>query len=636
MLASRSSWIITLLACLLVYHDVHAHDDKPVRIQVKYQNTPVPGAKVRCLVDRQPNTIPNPVLTDKDGYATTNPDGDSHPIVPWHLFAEDEQGRMGYSVVRGGRVENITIELHDPTTMEGQIVTESNGPIANATITLSQLTSPNRRLNRMGEPAQPINSPAWWKKRYTTSTDASGKFRLTGVMAGYHALCNVEAFGYGTCIVRIAPLQANSVVLLPAGKLQFQINKGQLSDLEGMRYRMYQINEAGKSAETENLQTDTRIRLWTKETPGEWSDMRPGSYVIEFDSSVDKAFSIPRYSGVKITAGQTTPVVLIREPAATIEGTVIDKQTGQGVPHLEVTVFAGELFPGTSTCLGNVLTNDQGQFKAPVPAGQKLVVRPATTTPSMYRSRNIPDEEYAYDFERLRPRGTSANRHYVDVEAHFRGQMVPPLDYNEARKIEPLEVEKTVTLEGTVVHESGQPVPHAEIYLAYIGVDQPRLPWRADAQGRFKLEGFPPVAQLPGPRVRSGNMVNVPIMLDLTLPQQPMHIILSDKHGGTLRGKIHDRNDRPLIGAEVRSVHHFSLPKPDRFRQSDPLWISRQHVRADGTFQFDHLWLDDMYRLSINAENSLNIQWKVVKLDKAVLDAGVFQWTRLNSQVQGK
>lgn len=163
----------------------------------------------------------------------------------------------------------------------------------------------------------------------------------------------------------------------------------------------------------------------------------------------------------------------------------------------------------------------------------------------------------------LRPAGFAPQRHEVTLEA------------GKDRALH-LQLGLAASLTGTVRDEAGAPVPAAVLrvgeYASHLGFYQ-----RCDAQGRFRVEGLPPGAQVL--HVEKDGVGKTQAQLQLRAGE--VHELDPVLHPGrVLHGLIVDGQGQP------RSGWHFYLSSETRGEVGARIWSESQRSGEDGSFRF--------------------------------------------------
>jgi protocatechuate 3,4-dioxygenase beta subunit len=341
-------------------------------------------------------------------------------------------------------------------------------------------------------------------------------------------------------------------------------------------------------------------------------ELGEGDYTIDVSPSVKHSLVVnatrDKPLAFTIKAGQRTTLSLDTTPAATMKGRVVEHISKQPIPNFEVNIY--HIKNNSAFAIGNVTTDANGYFTAFVPAGLSL-----------------------------RAGRDDRNALYIDlpqVESTTRESNDIILKPGEVRVIPDVAFDKAVTLSGTVVNEEGQPVPHADIFLPYQGHHQRVYSTKADASGRFQLQGFLPDAAVESPRFRLGAKVSQPSFLDLNLPQQEMKVLLSEKQAGGVQGLVTSLNGKPLAGATVNI--QWRARGSGRFRNmSTDRTVASITTDSAGQFKYAGLWLKDHYHVTVSAEGYSQTEPPSFNSvpGKPLHDLGTIKLTRVSAIVRG-
>jgi uncharacterized GH25 family protein len=151
---------------------------------VDEQGRPIPGAKV-TLYEMIYNMATSSYEIKPSGQVETNADGafsfnrtlDTENFRRGQIVAEKEGFALGPAAWDMRRDSELEIKLSQPKELAGVVVDENDKPIANAEVSIPMLIIGSMRDE------QGLAGPTAVEK-FTTSTDADGKFRFTRIPAG--------------------------------------------------------------------------------------------------------------------------------------------------------------------------------------------------------------------------------------------------------------------------------------------------------------------------------------------------------------------------------------------------------------------------------------------------------------------
>lgn len=600
----RVSILLVLFAPLL-----HAEDQPTVRVQVLFQQKPVAGAKVFFTSDRQYQTKPLEATTDKSGYVAFPLATDRPGYDYAELFAEDADKHISYD--HGAFLPGTTRTLHlqELTPIEGQLVDQNKNPVKNAKVSLYEMQFQEGRMPDPTFRATYLTIPSWWKERYTTTSDDAGRFRMPGVISHFNATVHVSAPGFGAGYVMLSRRKPLPIQLVPIGTVQFTFSNGDMRQVSGL---MYHVNGSKPVAPSKEFNRPTRYHNGTFTLENQPVELGEGDYTLQSYPSLKHSLVVnatqDKPISFTIKAGQQTTVALETTPAATMKGRVVENISKQAIPHFEVNIY--RIKDNSAYPIGKVTTDANGYFTAFVPTGVSL--------------RTGRDDR---------------NPLYIDlphVESTTRESKDIILKAGEVRVIPDVAFDKAVTLSGTVVNEEGQPVPHADIFLPYQGHHQMMYSTKADAQGRFQLQGFLPDAAVESPRFRFGSKVSQPSFLDLNVPQPEMKVVVSEKQAGSVQGIVTNLLGKPLAGAKVNI--QWRARGSGRFRNtSTDRTIASITTDSTGHFKYVGLWPKDTYHASVSAEGySTSEPPSFTSVPgKPLHDLGTIKLTRVSAIVRG-
>lgn len=597
---------ILLVLCVPV---VHAQDHRSVRVQVLFQQKPVAGAKVYLTSDRQNQTKPLEATTDKSGYVAFPFTSDRPGYDYAQLYAEDADKHISYDAGAFIPGTTRTLYLQDVTPIDGQLVDQNKRPVKNAKVSLYEMQFQEGRMPDPTFRATYLTIPSWWKERYTTTSDDVGRFRMPGVISHFNATVHVTAPGFGSGYAMLSREKPLPIQLVPCGTVQFTHSKGDMSQVSGL---MYHVNGSKPVAPSKEFNRLTRYHNGTFTLENQPVELGEGDYTLQSYPSLKHSLVVnatqDKPISFTIKAGQQTTVVLETTPAATMKGRVVENISKQAIPHFEVNIF--RIKDNSAYPIGKVTTDANGNFTAFVPSGVSL-----------------------------RAGRDDRNARYIDlpqVESTTRESRDIILKSGEVRVIPDVAFDKAVTLSGTVVNEEGQPVPHADVFLPYLGQHQMMYSTKSDAKGRFQIEGFLPDPAVESPRIRLGAKVSQPSFLDLNVPQQEMKVVVSEKQAGSVQGAVTNLHGKPLAGAKVNI--QWRARGSGRYRDiSTDRTIASITTDSAGKFKYVGLWPKDHYHASVSAEGYSTSEPPSFNSvpGKPLHDLGTIKLTRVSAIVRG-
>jgi beta-lactamase regulating signal transducer with metallopeptidase domain len=339
--------------------------------------------------------------------------------------------------------------------------------------------------------------------------------------------------------------------------------------------------------------------------------------------------------------GFKTSAELKLRPVVRVQGhiTADDPNAVRGVP-VYLSTYPKDLPQLTGQGQSETVTDDQGRFSVPALAIGQLSIRPELPEDSLYRAIKIPDYDLSPALRTaievplkrrihvrgvVRERGTGnpiegvgvSFRSPEEVDGRLRsvqtdGQgryealalpgsksylyLSEPRGYlkhdrgietkigeSDGLTLDPVELERGVTLRGIVVDEAGQPVATANVDGKWQRIwsadspDHPGLSFAStfsaaattDAQGQFVLEGIHPGANVTLEASADQARTDRPIQAAAGTAT-PAKLVISGANTVSLVGRVVDAAEQPIAGALVqirsRPLKHDGHPDPGPMR----------------------------------------------------------------------
>jgi protocatechuate 3,4-dioxygenase beta subunit len=547
-------------------------------VVVTPEGQPVARAEVWVVASNLPQALAT-AKTDKEGrFTVTYRYLDRMEGLP-QIVVRDGQGRLGWSPYLYSEADAeipLRIELRSVTQTTGRILAD-NKPLAGVKISVRQLygktESPSREM---------LPLPAFLSEQFTTTTDAQGRFTLTGVVAGGNLLADLAVPTYSRFQVYWSVSKPLEISLRAAARLEGTftgpVDPKRLAGTT-VQFRSHHSNNSSQDR-------------WTIMQDVTATVQRDGRFVVEkllpLDGKVSLAAqenvpALAEEAAVKLAPGQNTSVILKLQPAATLKGRVVDQASGAGVAQVRLRIHQVLEREGVSRLIGqrHVTTQADGTFTAFVPTGKVRIFLDRLPEDYVPLIRTLDDPE-------IWPEVSLTAGQSVDL----------PL----------LQLTRAATLQGQAVDDQGKPVAGAEVYVIVpegpgrrMGLPRPTT--RTDAEGRFTLKGLDPTDTLPI-RIRSadgttaGAVVVTPgeIKELLTLkvtPQQAVRYI----------GRVVDQQGKPIAGARVDVEWSCRYVSKKSRLSGMGLRLDSHLTDAEGRFLTKPLWSGDSYTLQVTAEN---------------------------------
>lgn len=563
--------IRTAAVCLLFAATV-AQDEAQWSYTVTYKGQPVAGAKV-CLVEHVfewPGSRPRePVFATADEKGVVHfPRTDPSRGALARVLARDVAGHAGFGTLWDGNRNPLTLELHDTVSITGRVTDATGNPVAGLTRKPVALGPEKFRLF-YGRPLVEADTPDWFWEAFPVRPAADGSFTLSGVPAGYSVALHFEAPGFGTGRFWLVPGRPNTVTLAKAGAvaLRFTIPDGaKVGDVSvTVRRTAAGANDVLEASATGTVKSGVDLVL---------SGLPPGTYRIDFPYTGPAAFFPKPVGPVTVKPGETAQVTTPLEPAARVTARLTDSKTGQGVAGagLNGSVVLG---PEQATTVAGPKADADGKVELLVPAGMVSV------TP-------------------VAPDGYAVGKFTRDRFGSLATEPVPVAP-GQAHDFGRFALVQTVDLPGTIVDEAGRPVSGAKVSTGYSQGNGAKRPAVSDSDGGFVLRGINPEGGLFGVTARRRALITAaPVAVDPAKPEA-IRVVVSEKFGAKLRGRVVDRAGQPISGVGIDLMHSVKFLN----RSGGMLGFGTGHQEgttgADGRFETDVQQAGDSYQLTLSA-----------------------------------
>lgn len=531
---------------------------------------PAPGVKVRVVTgsfDQSAVVLAEAATDEKGRFQIGKTEYEFGPqIHPASLIARDSQGRIGgsgYLFRQPGQPlqDKLSIKLLEVQEYRGRLVDTSGQPIAKAVIEPIRWSE-----GRVGEPSnEAIEFPADLLQDIRGETDADGGFVLHGVPPRGQLAVNITAPAFGSPRTVLGLENPVTVRLDRPGNVRGKIlcaKDPAAADRAKLSLRV-QMSERPRWARDEFAVIYYKDDVNAKGGSFQFENVPPGSYLLgtELDEKLPYFAELPE--AVQVKPGESTSVSITLKPAVAVQGKVVDKQTGAGIPGVRVSLYFQEEASRPSTSK-TATTDAQGAFT--------VYVQPGKTTLNAY---GYP-EQYLPTTSLRRP---------------------PTIEITKDTTLPPIELEAARALDGVVVDESGKPVSNAEI-RSYdmdnsLGLHDVI---RSDAAGKFSLKKALPNKPVMI-RVRTDKAAADPINVVAAECKEPVRLVVLEKKAFAVRGRLVDDAGKPLQGAAVKLMTHWWFGS-----SGVGFLLTSLKTDAEGRFAVGGLWPGDGYNVEVSAE----------------------------------
>lgn len=520
------------------------------------------------------------------------------------LIARAGDGRIGWRSLgrwAEGDESDLKIELLPVGEARGRLTDSSGGAIARAKI---QVELFNVGEGKGFQRADQYSLPSASTRFFEATTKDDGKFVLPGVPLGASVYAAVSAPGYGNPHIGWDQGQAGEFQLEKAGRLRIRFHGADdVKKLAGLSLSVFVRSQgaAPKSERFVNFHKDVKA---TGAETLEVDDVLPGQGELRFHSAPEVPYFVPSLPKIAIKPGEVTEVTVTAAPAARVRGRVLNQNTRQGVPGANVSIRSrdkeGEHQGYTST-----KTDADGAFSAYIRPGQ--VVAYLNGMPADYAGL-----VGTRDADKSAVVTAGGEHTFPDIL-----------------------LEPALPIEGLVVDDQGKPVPGVIVYSASWDPTFERTNPRTDDKGRFVLQTLA-AHDMTALRVRTPQAVtDGAIPVDRGEVKGPLRLVVSEKFACRLKGRVMDGAGKPIAGARVRVVWHYSgVGRSARWGTSRGLETLR--TDADGRFQSTALWPGDRYNVAVSADGYSKSEATVLKGEAGKIhDVGTISLVRTNVKVAG-
>jgi hypothetical protein len=464
-----------------------SEQDGVLEVEVVARDKPVPGASARLYWRgaRDPNLdqvawrLASTGITDAQGHARLASGPGSYQVA----VRAPGYASLLRDVVRpvGQARTELRLELEPGARLTGRTVEEgSQEPLPLVDLVLTAYGHKPELWQRAEAPAE---------ERIYTSSDERGSFLVEGLAPGEYQL---EAVAPGHSRAVLHSVKVPATAPLTVSLLAASVLEGFVVDAKGSPAAGAEVQVGGRMAETAT----------TGPGGGFSVEVEPGEHTV----SARRNGEAGALEGiVTVGAGKTVRDIRIQlGPSAVLEGHVVTRATGAPISGASVDVSPY----GNSGDSGRAVTDATGQFSVGglAPGSYDVAVS-------------------AQGFAHL-------NRRALTVGS---GERFP---------VE-LQLSATGAVEGQVKDAAGQPVQGAQVRggSRWVGGADEAAESRADAEGRYRLEGLPSgmmsvTARRPGATVGTNQLVEVTeggtAQADFTLEET-----------GTVEGVVHGAGGGP-------------------------------------------------------------------------------------------
>jgi hypothetical protein len=477
------------------------------------------------------------------------------PPLPPEIFA-DVPGVGVSKPVRGKPGPNVTLTLLPPIRLQLTLLGPDGKPAAGVRVLPRLLVFwPEGASFR-----SVLSFPPEASRRWAVTSDAQGRCVFRGLPRGARARFDTDDERFaamsggdmltleGDPVARPAPIR-----LLAAATISGRVRYGESNKPAGrIEVDAQSVNgQATQGAADALSDADGHFRL---------TRLKPGRYVVSYGNEDEPGEWTAHAAEVDVAEGgqATADLSLIR--GGIIKGRLFDRSTSKGLPHLGIGLH-GPARPMDAAGIQLAFTDAEGHYTLRVPPGKQFV----------YFFGPVPDG--------YREPEDASPMHLKELEVDD-GQTVT-FDFALRR-------DDTPPIEGVVLGPDGKPVPGATIVIDSLGYPPMDQQLTADPQGRFRLTGVKPGAEL---RVRAKGLATLAAYrVEANDRQITLHVSPDASYAAIVN--VTDRRGGVVPGAAATLMTSHGQYGTGGFPHP---------TGTDGTARIEPLYFDTRYSVSASA-----------------------------------
>jgi hypothetical protein len=486
-------------------------------------------------------------------------------------------------------------ELLDVAEAHGRLTDSAGAPLQGMRVQVKSLAA------GLDNRAPSTQVPQALAEHYATTTDADGRFRLSGAPAGGRLFAKIIAPGFASPHVNWPQSETCNLRLEKPGSIRVRFTgASQPAKLAGMNFYRYRK----QSAEGPIKLYDQGEHAVQPAVEQIITDVIPGRYTALVNSDFKSAYIAQEPAEFVVESGQTREVLISVSLAAEVRGRVIDEKTKNGVAGAGVWISKPD--PRGRLSIAWTTTDADGKYRAFVPPGDL---------------------------------GVSAGGSWM---APLSGYQLPPekavlptavVAAGAMHTFPDLVLAPDIPLEGMVVDASGKPQPWVTIYAAHNGFE-PDMPV-SDANGHFSIRGLGPKDETALRARTAAASTNGALAVDLSQQKAPVKLVVSEANAFRVRGNVADSEGKPLAQATAKIEWRYrGVGRSARFGLGGP--AQTMTMNAAGQFESIALWPGDDYRLQIECPGYGKMETALVHgVAGSVHDFGMLKLQITSAQIRG-
>lgn len=537
-------------------------------LRVRSLGRPAENAKVWVeILDKEKFSFLGPVPTNGDGEA-------KFPVFAEKIqavFAVNDQGRYGWKGwVPGPKpMVDFYLDLLEPSALKMQVFHDGN-PVEGIQVEMFGV-EPLEYFGKVVRlpPGFPIAAG---------TTNQVGEMEVSPVFPNCRNCFQVKSSRFPNYQIRSIPNEVTKVHLEQPGILEVHFRgEGKPPSLEALIWSLTGQNRGKRQEMGQNLDHDPSSRN-PNLSGNQIKNLAPGLHSLYFVNGGATPYTLENQGGIMIKPGQITHVEIPYQKPASIQGRLVDANTGKGISHLLLAVMAnkkGEFVPFKQEV---VETDERGEFRCFVQGGFDY---------------SVVFLDHLHDAERYQ------HKYPHELAGNWKFPLQPKP--GETIRIPDLPLIPSGKFRGTVRNLSpelkGQEL---EIYCPVKPSRNPDYMANFKVTGnQFEITGVPPGIPL-NVRLRHGGAVNVPDFLNNQDPGVDQAFVLEERNAVTMQGEVQSQSGGAIPDAKVKLFWFFPV-QGNAGKLFSRRLMETTKTGPDGKFQFSGYWPGDEYYIEVEA-----------------------------------